>query len=355
MPAGMKAMVLREFGSPLHLDEVAKPVPSAGEVVVRVRACGVCYTDVKVLNGMLGAVTLPRIPGHEPAGEVSELGEGVGHVAVGDRVAVHFYVPCKACFFCRKGLETSCESLVAQLGFTADGAYAQYVKVPAENVARLDDAIPFEEGAVVADAIATTVQGLRDRVGVQMGETVLIVGAGGLGLHAIQVARLGGANVIAVDRATEKLELARKVGADVTIDAVTEDAETRVMAETGMRGVDVAVDLVGSQSAGQTCFRSLRSGGRMLVLGYRPGVDLPVPATDLVAKQLSIIGSRAASIQTFKETVKLVNDGRIKPIVTRRFPLEEANAALEHLQGNDVLGRGVLVMEPDDTEDCPSD
>lgn len=342
----MKAMVLRHFGFPLCLEEIEKPKPGPGEVVIRVQACGVCRTDLKIISGKMPIrPALPHILGHEPAGDICELGEGVSGLSIGDRVAVYFYRSCGSCFFCRTGLDTSCENQKGQIGFTAHGAYAEYLLVPATNVARLAPSVSYAEGAIIADAIATTVQGLKKRAQLQAGETVLVVGIGGLGLHAVQVASLMGARVIAVDRDDAKLQLAATLGADLTFNANASDLATTIRSAASGIGVDITVDLVGRTSTTALCIAAARSGGRLLVLGYDTSCTVEVPSAELVIRQLSLIGSRATTLGSFREAVSLVNSGQIKPVVTDHFRLEDANKVLEMLGEGKFMGRAVMHVD----------
>ncbi|WP_324669419.1 alcohol dehydrogenase catalytic domain-containing protein [Geochorda subterranea] len=342
----MRAMVLDQFGGRLQLKEVPDPAPPGpGQVLVRVRACGLCYTDVKIASASLPGPLLPRLPhilGHEPAGEVVAVGEGVMSVAPGDHVALHIYLPCGRCRACWAGDETLCDS-VRQLGFNLPGAMAEYVVVPEINAVRIGQHVPLEEAAIIADAVATTVHGLRERAGLRVGETVLVIGAGGLGLHAIQVARLGGARVLAVDQAPDKLELARKVGADDAFLIQSEHAAKQVLAAAG-GPVDLVVELVAKPVTMSLAAAVLRTGGRLLMIGYQPGVDVAIPTPDVVLRNLSIIGSTASSLLSFRESVRLVEQGKIRPVVTDRYRLEEANEALERLKRGGILGRAVLLV-----------
>src|SRR5215813_14821906 len=187
----MKAMVLRELAGPLHLTEVPIPIPGPGEVRVRVRATGVGLTVV-IMTANPGLVTAyPRIPGHEVAGEVVEVGAQVQTVKVGDRVACHFYLSCKACPFCRSGRETLCQNFKGYLGMAADGGYAEYLVLPALNLCAIPEGVSDLDAAVATDAIATPLHACREEGKIGPGDQVLVVGAGGgVGIHTVQMAKL---------------------------------------------------------------------------------------------------------------------------------------------------------------------
>src|SRR5438067_9428114 len=238
----MKAMVLRELAGPLHLEEVAIPVPGPGEVRVRVRATGVGLTVV-IMTRVPGRVTsFPRIPGHEVAGEVVELGSEVAHVKVGDRVTCHFYLTCGVCHFCRSGRETLCPASPGNVGMACDGAYAEYMALPARNIVAIPQSVSDVDAAIAADAIATPYHACREEARVGPGDLVLIVGAGGgVGIHAEQMAKLSGGWVLAADITDDKLAAAKDSGADELIDVRRGDLVTQVAQVTGGRGVDAAI------------------------------------------------------------------------------------------------------------------
>src|SRR2546430_4442915 len=216
----MKAMVLRELAGQLRLTEVPIPVPGPGEVRVRVRATGVGLTVV-IMTANPGLVTsFPRIPGHEIAGEVVEVGPLVRNVKQGDRVACHFYLTCHACSYCRSGRETLCQDFRGYLGMAADGGYAEFVSVPALNLCKIPEGVSDLEAAVATDALATPLHACREEARIGPGDRVLVVGAGGgVGIHAVQVAKLCGGQVLGADVADDKLEMVKAVGADAVIDA----------------------------------------------------------------------------------------------------------------------------------------
>jgi len=271
---------------------------------------------------------------------VAAVGEGVQSVAPGDRVVLYFYLNCGTCWACRSGEDTLCEN-VRQVGFNVPGGMAQYVVVPHTHAVPLAAQVPFHQAAIVADAVATVVHGIRNRAALRVGETVLVVGAGGLGLHAIQVAKLGGARVVAVDRVPEKLDLARQAGADAVFLSDQPELE-RAIAQAAGAPIDLAVDFVARPSSLRLAASCLRKGGRLLLVGYLSDTEVSIPTGDVVLRQLSILGVRAAPLQSFREAVRWVNEGRLRPVVTDRFSLEQANEALARLQNGQLLGRAVL-------------
>jgi D-arabinose 1-dehydrogenase-like Zn-dependent alcohol dehydrogenase len=347
----MKAMVLRELAGPLHLTEVPIPVPGPGEVRVRVRATGVGLTVV-IMTANPGLVTsYPRIPGHEVAGDVAEVGPQVTGVKAGDRVACHFYLTCGSCAYCRGGRETLCEQFGGYLGMAADGGYAEYLVLPARNLCRIPDGVPYLEAAIAADAIATPLHACREEARIGPGDKVLIVGAGGgVGIHAVQVAKLCGGWVLGADVTDEKLELIRSVGADEVIDARGEDLSKQVLARTGGRGVEAAIDFVASAETLEACIRSLAPAGRLVIVGNRPkavfGKD-PTFRVDpglMLRKMLEIHGSRYVTLSELAQTLELLRQKRIRAIVTRTFSLEELETAHQLLRGNAIAGRAAAVL-----------
>jgi 2-desacetyl-2-hydroxyethyl bacteriochlorophyllide A dehydrogenase len=339
----MKAMVLERFGEPLQWREVPLPQLGAGEALVRITACGLCGTDLKISAGKLAGTPLPLIMGHEPAGEVVEVGSAVSNVQVGDQVAVHFYVTCGQCEYCRTDRDSLCPNLSGRLGFELDGGFAEYVKVPAGNLFSISSSVPPEQVAVLGDCVATVWHGVRRRAQVQPGQDVVVMGTGGLGVHAIQVLRLSGARIIGVDIAPEKLELARQMGADEVVDARHEDVAARVLDLTHGAGVDAVLEFVGSPEVVQTDLSVLKRGGVLVLLGYVPGQSFQAASTDVVLTEKRMVGSRASSKQDLIDVIRLVERGLLKPVITKRFPLEQVNQAMSLLASGQILGRAVVV------------
>lgn len=342
----MKAMVLHEWGGALRLEEVPRPQVGPGEALVRMRACGAGLTVVHIKQGRLGSAALPRIIGHEIAGEVVEVGEGVTTVQRGDRVIVYFYLTCGHCRWCDSGREDLCANFKGFVGVHIDGGFAEYVRLPARNLVHIPPELAYTEAAIVADAVSTPLHALRERVKLRPPETVMVVGAGGgVGIHAVQMARVLGARVIGVDVSDEKLALVRNMGADEVINAhafPAFDEEARRL--TAGQGVDAVLEFVSRPETLQASLRSLGTAGRLIVLGVSPDMTLSFNASQLILSEIVVTGSRYVTRQELAETIELVRQGKIKPVVTRTFSLEETNRALELVEQGQIAGRAVVVI-----------
>jgi propanol-preferring alcohol dehydrogenase len=335
----MRAMILHELGGSLKLKDVAIPDVGPGEALAKVKACGVGYTVSKHRKEM-GIV--PRIPGHEVAGEIVKTGEGVKNIKKGDKVTVYFYLNCGTCKYCRIGRETLCLNWGGYVGTHVNGGYAEYMKLPAENFIKLPDEIPAVEASIIADAVATPWKVIKEKAKVRPLHDVLIVGAGGgVGIHAVSMAKLFGARVIAADISEEKLEATRKAGADDVINPRSVPMDEEVKRLTGDRGVDIAVDFVNISETLEASLNSLATAGKLVCM---TSGTFQVDTRLLVSKELKIIGSRYVTKQELIESIELVQRGKIKPIVTQTFPLEEADLAHNMVDQHKVVGRAVLVI-----------
>jgi D-arabinose 1-dehydrogenase-like Zn-dependent alcohol dehydrogenase len=281
--------------------------------------------------------------GHEPAGEVVEIGSAVGNVQVGDQVAAHFYVTCGQCEFCRTDRDSLCPNFVGRLGFELDGGFADFLKVPASNLFPVSSSVPPEQVAVLGDCVATVWHAVRRRAEVKPGQDVVVMGTGGLGVHAIQVLRLSGARTIGVDIVPEKLDLARQLGADEVVDARQEDVPARILDLTQGAGVDAVLEFVGLPNLIEMDLSVLKRGGVLVLLGYVPGHPFPADSTDVVLTEKRIVGSRASSKQDLIDVIHLVERGSLKPVVTRRFSLPQVNEAMNLLAAGEILGRAVVI------------
>lgn len=338
----MKAAVLRQFGQPLTLEAMPVPVPGDDDVIVRVMACGVDGTDLKLRDGFGYTPELPFVMGHEIAGVVENVGQSVTDFRPGDRVAVYNFLNCGRCVYCMTYREQLCPNMAGVMGvLRVHGGYAEFVRVPAQQLLRIPENVSWEDAAVCCDAVLTALHAV-DRAHLRLGETVLIVGVGGVGSAAIQIARLSGADVIAVDRDARREAWAMANGARVFI-AAQDDTDWRqqVMHLTEGAGVACAIDIVGTETTLNLSLQSLQRGGRMLVVGYTPD-QFAVAGKYLAQNELEIIGTRAGRRQDLVNALRLVAETRLRSIVQHRFRLDEVNAALDLLSAGNAIGRIVL-------------
>ena len=341
----MKALVVREFGGPLLLEELPIPQPGPQDVLLRVKACALDQFDLTIRDGRFAmAKTLPIILGHEIAGVVEAVGAEVSAFSPGDRVTSTLYLTCGKCRYCLTGRETICADFKGYVGIHTPGAYAEYTTIPEANLVKLPDSIPFAEGSVIANAIGTPYHALTRRARLQPGERVIITGAGGgVGVHAVQLARLMGAFVMGVDIGAQKLQMARDMGADVVYDASSGDFSALAREWSGGEGADVVLEMVGTATF-QSSLKSLGRGGRMIIVGSHTGTELAASPQAMIANEWEILGSRNVTKRELVEAVALVASGRIRPVVTGTYPLEQAEALHDRLRRQEIIGR--VVLEP---------
>lgn len=339
----MRAMVIEEFGGPMILRELPVPDPGPGDVLVRVRACAVDRFDVAIRKGLRERSSLPHILGHEIAGEVATVGTGVSGWSEGDRVASTLYLVCGECRWCRSGRETICENFGGHVGVAIPGGYAEYVVLPARNLVRLPDSIDFPAGAILANAIGTPYHALKYRMNLQPGERLIVTGAGGgVGLHAIQIGVMLGAEVMAVDLGNAKLEAARRQGASELVDPRIKNLESSARRWTGDVGVDGVLELVGPATMPAT-LASLAKGGRMVIVGSHTGSTWSIDPGDIYRHEWEIKGSRNVTAAELAEVVGLVAAGSLTPIISGTFPLEMAEELQKNVADGTAIGREVLV------------
>lgn len=341
----MKALVVKEFGGPLILEDLPVPQPAADEALIRVKACAVDQFDLTIRDGKFAmANKVPIILGHEIAGVVEAVGTNVKTVAPGDRVTSTLYLTCGQCRYCLTGRETICADFKGYVGIHTPGAYAEYTTVPAINLVKMPETISFPDGSVLANAIGTPYHALTKRARLQAGERIIVTGAGGgVGTHAIQLARMMGAFVMAVDIGEKKLSLARELGAEAVFDASQGDFSSVAREWSNGEGVDVVLELVGTATF-ESSIKSLARGGRMVIVGSHTGSTLAASPQAMIANEWEILGSRNVSKRELVEVVNLVAAGRIRPVVTGTYPLEEAEAIHQRLRKQELIGR--VVLEP---------
>ncbi|HSL10019.1 MAG TPA: alcohol dehydrogenase catalytic domain-containing protein [Actinomycetota bacterium] len=344
----MRALVLREWGGPLEPSVVPVPEPARGEVLVRVEACGVGDTLNNMRSGrnatMPGAA-VPRILGHEIAGSVVAVGDGVEHVEVGRRVWVYMYLTCGRCEACRFGHDPMCRDLRGMVGLSIDGGFAEYVVVPADNVEPLPDEVSSVDACATVDAIATPWHALRAVAPVGPTDALVVVGAGGgVGIHAVAVGRLLGARVIGVDVSEDKLGFVREHGAHDVVDGRVDDVAGAVVRATGGRGANVILDYVASSTTLGWGFRALAHEGTLVVQGVNPlGDEFRVEPRAFVHRQLGVRGSRYASRREVAEAIELVRRGAIRPVVPTTVALDDVETVFELLARRALLGRAAVV------------
>lgn len=341
----MKAVRLVEVGKPLELHQV--PIPSVGEhdVLVRVRAAGICHSDVHYRAGKSPVYPLPMTLGHEVAGVVEAVGRGVRRVRPGDRVCLHYMVTCGNCYYCSAGSEQFCES-GRMMGHYTDGGYAEFIAVPERNAVLLPEEIPFEQGATLMCASATALHALR-KSRLRGGETLAVFGVGGLGFSAVQLGwALGAREVYAVDISEYKLGLAEKVRA-TPVNAARTDPVEELRRLTGGRGVDVALELIGLPHTMEQALRSLAIFGRAVIVGIS---DRPISVDtyrELLGPERELIGSNDHLLQELPLLIELARRGALdlSDGVSRTIPLEAGaiNAALDDLEHFSENVRTVIV------------
>lgn len=341
LPETMRALVLETWGGPFKLEQRAVPHPGPGEALMRVRAAGVGLTLGHIRRGAFGGKT-PRIIGHELGGDIVVVGTGVENVSAGDRCLVYFYLNCGTCRFCLGNRETLCINSRGLVGVHRDGGFADYVCLPASNFLHIPDNVSYADAAVTADAVCTPWHAMKERAGVQPLDDVLILGAGGgVGIHGVQMAKLFGARVIAVDVSLAKLNLARAWGADEAFDAGATGLAERIREATGGKGVESCVDFAGNAQTVQMGIQSLAVAGRMVIVGVQPGV-VPIDPSNLVRTEQIITGSRHVTKLELEETIAIVARGLVTPVISERRPFEQVEELFDLIDRQELLGRAVV-------------
>ena len=340
----MKAIVIREHGntSVLGYEEYPDPVIGANDVLVRVRACALNHLDLWVRRGMPGvAIPLPHIPGSDVAGEVAKIGANVASVKVGHRVVLAPGVTCGRCAACLAGQDNRCREFT-NLGYRIDGGCAEYVRCPEVNCMPYPENLDWVEAAAVPLVFLTAWHMLVNRAELHPGEEVLVLAGGsGVGMAAIQIAKFFGARVIATGGSEVKLEKSRQLGADEVINHRTMDIDKEVRRLTANRGVDVVIEHVGTATWDKSV-RSLAPGGRLVTCGATTGYDAKIDLRFLFSRQLSLLGSYMGTKDELRTVLKLVAQGRLKPVVDKVFRLEQCATAHQYLEDGKQFGKIVL-------------
>ena len=340
MDRTMKAAVVRAFGQPLVIEEVPVPRPGAGDILVKIEACGVCHTDLHAAEGDWPVKPEPPfIPGHEGVGHVVAVGAGVRHVKEGDRVGIPWlYSACGHCEHCLGGWETLCESQ-RNTGYSVNGGFAQYALANADYVGHLPKSLGFVEVAPVLCAGVTVYKGLKV-TDTKPGDWVAISGIGGLGHMAVQYARAMGLNVAAVDVDEDKLALARRLGATVTVDARTTDPAAFLKKEIG--GAHGALVTAVSPKAFEQALGMVRRGGTVSLNGLPPG-DFPLDIFGMVLNGITVRGSIVGTRLDLQESLDFAAEGKVKATI-QTARLEDINDIFAQMHKGQIEGRMVLDM-----------
>lgn len=338
----MKAVRYHGPGQPFRLEMVPDPEPGPNEVRVEIRAAGMCHTELHFESGVLDLGVAPVTMGHEIAGVVDRIGEGVDPAREGERVVVYYYSGCGRCEWCAQGRENLCDDLEAEYGFFSDGGYAEYITVPARNAVPLPDGIGFEGAAPIGCGVTTALHACSV-AGLLVGEVAVVYGVGTVGYGLIQVAKLRGAEVIGVGRTPEKLRRAGDLGADVIDAGAEDDVATAVRERTGGRGADVVFELVGTQDTMTLAMGMLAKRGRLVFIGYSEDT-FSVHPIQLMINEAVVTASVGNTLDELKEAIQLVEEGKVRTFVDRTLPLEEWEEAFSQLREGRAVGR--IVLEP---------
>lgn len=339
----MKAAILEQFNQDLVVKQIPIPIPKKGEILIKVKASGLCRTDLHIQAGRLKSVKIPLIPGHETAGEVWRIGEDVAGFEVGDAVIVAIDVICNACRYCITGRGNLCTHLV-RLGFELNGGHEEYMIVPSANLVKFDkNKVPYEKAAIIPDAVVTMYHAIKDQGKVRASDRICILGVGGLGLQGVQIAKYFGAEVYCTSRRDERLNKAKEYGADYLINTNRDNLIETVSRLTDGEMCDVVFDNIGIRSSVQTSLDICRPGGKVVMVGYSEET-FNVQYQNTIMKEKEIIGIRGTTLRDLVEIVHIIENGHVDPYVSKTYTLDEINKALKDLKEGIPLGRTVILM-----------
>ncbi len=339
----MKAAVFYAANEPLRVEEIPTPTPGPGEVLVKVAACGLCHTDLHYIDhGVPTFKAPPLVLGHEISGTVAAIGAGTTRWQEGDRVLLPAVYGCGQCAMCRTGRENVCEKMV-MFGNNVDGGYAEYVLAPAKDLLSLPEELPLVESAIIADAVTTPYHAVVNRGAVKPGDRVVVFGCGGIGLNLVQIAAAVGAQVIAIDIVDGKLEWARRLGAQTTLNAAQIERIDKEIRKLTGGGADIGFEAIGNPVTQAQTFSCLRTGGRFVVVGYS-AKPMTLDTGRVMYREMEVIGSLGCRAVDYPRVLELARQGKIKveELVTAHFPLEDINTALDVLRKGEGV-RSVVV------------
>jgi succinate semialdehyde reductase (NADPH) len=362
--------VVQQRSGSFDIRTLRDPEPGPGEVLVRIAGCGVCHTDLHIQDGSV-AFPFPAVLGHEVSGTITEVGSGVEFVTAGDRVTGAFVMPCGMCQMCTANREELCEPFFAHnrlngtlydgktrlfdeaglpVSMYSMGGLAEYAVIPALAVAPIPPGVPLADSAILGCAFLTAYGALVHVGELRQGASVAVIGAGGVGLSAVAVARaLGAGDIIAVDLAADRLRAASALGATATVDASSADAVTAVRDLTGGAGADIVLEAIGSPTTFRQAIEMVTDGGRCVMVGIAPsGRTAEVEITRLVRRKIQVLGSFGGRPRAdLAHLGELASSGAIDPsaLISRRFPLTEADTAYRLLAEGKIVGRALIEMD----------
>jgi len=347
--SAMKAVVFREHGGPERLEVAEMPMPAITStgVLVEVRACALNHLDLWTLQGLPGLrIEMPHVLGNDISGRIKDVGSEVSHLAIGDRIMIAPGLSCGHCIQCLSGQDNLC-SAYNIIGHRVQGGLAQYVSVPAANAFPIPGGLDFSQAAAIPLTFLTAWHMLVNRAHLQPGEDVLVLAAGsGVGSAAIQIAKLVGAHVITTVGNAQKLELARRLGADETIQHYEQRISAVVRKMTNGKGVEVVVEHVGSATWDES-LRSLATNGRLVTCGATTGYQAQLDLRHIFYRQLTILGSMMGGKAELPEVLKFFENGKLQPVVDKVFPFIETTQAFQHLQASQHFGKVVVEVSTD--------
>lgn len=341
----MKAAVFYEPNQPLKIEEVETPKVNPHEILVKIAACGVCNTDLHYIDhGVPTFKKPPMILGHEPSGIVEEAGAEVKNFKVGDRVLIPPVFSCGYCPNCRLGRENICFNMV-MLGNHIDGAFAEYTKVPAKDCQHLPEELPLEESSIIADAISTPYHAVKNRAQVRPGDSVVVFGCGGVGINVVQMAAAAGGMVIAVDLVDKKLDIAKKLGAQHTLNASGKEDKAllkEIKTLTG-GGADIAIEAIGNPKTIELASSAVKAGGLHCQVGYTHH-SVPLNAARLMFREIEIKGSLGCRPVDYPKIIEMVKTEKIqlRPVISYKFKLDDINDAFDVLRKGEALRSIIL-------------
>jgi D-arabinose 1-dehydrogenase-like Zn-dependent alcohol dehydrogenase len=336
-------MAVTAYGDPLEPLDLAPPELPPGHARLEVLTCGVCFSDVKTARGKMpfsGRLVLPHVPGHEICARVAETSPA-GAFAPGSIVVVYHLWPCRRCSRCRAGEDNLCLNPTAWTGFTDPGGFQEQVVVPIDRLVPVPPGIDPVHAAPLTCALGTAYRAVITRGRVVAGDSVVVVGLGGVGMHALQIAAAASARTIGIDLSPRAVQVARELGLSAFAGG-DHEIELWLDEAAGDDGVDAVIDTVGTVESLRQAERLVRPGGRIVAVGYALDRDLELPLASVVLQEKELVGSRYVRMNELERAIRLVADGRVRTVIDRVEPLDAANRGLEALEAGEVVGRVVL-------------